>query len=106
MERQLGEGGVHRFLKFDTEMFYFWCSFIGIENSKIIWREGVEAPAMGKLLGCINLDKFDLATGAGRTAMHRDAGRSLLRYIRPCVTHQKAAARLFDLCQVRHGPME
>ena len=80
MERHLGQG-VHRFLKFDTEMFYFWCSFIGIENSKIIWRDGAEAPTMGQLLDCIYFNKHDLAQPRGQQAMRKEAGRNLLEFI-------------------------
>ena len=82
MERLQGPDGVQRFLKFDTEMFYFWCSFIGIENSQTIWRDNLpEPPTMGQLLGCINFGNHDLALARGQLAMRKEAGKNLIKFV-------------------------
>ena len=51
-----GSVGVNKLLRFDEDMFYAWCCYIGIMRAKLMWRECVtpeNMPTMQQLLDCV-----------------------------------------------------
>ena len=69
-----GSVGVNKLLRFDEDMFYAWCCYIGIMRAKLMWRECVtpdKVPTMQELLDCVLFEPDPNHTSSGSSRIGR-----------------------------------